>query len=455
MIPNIADDRRRTGRINAIARAIRVHLTILIVLENHVSEASASWTAAKRRRSCRRGYRVITADGSYTGISSGRSIGHGFRRRFWCVPATMGRMMIGMMMMVMAQLCRRSHLMVLIEMCIRIRRMNAWIVNVHQRVDGEIVLIGSQMIERIRACIQQWIRCKMIFWYEVRRQIESGLFFEVMLGIQHGVRHQFDRFDVHQFLFERQGAFHCLFFLTQSVLLLETTATPQVRSVVEHAVRIWVQCPVTALARLFIITRHFHKALVQTEIVTNGILPALLVVAIIRELFHNVLIDSIKRHLFVGWLLYGHRDQSNVRVWRFDDLLVLVRSEAIGSAWIRISWILVVGIMRWRSHCRSPSRVAALRIRVMPRERILIGKYCMHFHRFFLYCPNFSQNLKLEFSGSTSLETIDLSLVHANSVHYAKQTHCIFCFIKNSMLFCFYSKFHILWYTTPMFCVCA
>ena len=47
-----------------------------------------------------------------------------------------------------------------------------------------------------------------------------------------------------------------------SVFLLEPLPSPEEGPVVEHVVAVRVQCPVAALAGLFIITRHFHKAFV-------------------------------------------------------------------------------------------------------------------------------------------------------------------------------------------------
>ncbi len=58
------------------------------------------------------------------------------------------------------------------------------------------------------------------------------------------------------------------------------------------------------------------EALVEREIVSYGVLPALLVLGVVREVVHNELVDLTQRQLLVGRLGYGHGDQCNVRVRR-------------------------------------------------------------------------------------------------------------------------------------------
>ena len=48
-----------------------------------------------------------------------------------------------------------------------------------------------------------------------------------------------------------------------SVFLLEPLPSSEKGSIIEHIVAVGVQGPVASLARLLIITRHFHKAFVQ------------------------------------------------------------------------------------------------------------------------------------------------------------------------------------------------
>ena len=59
------------------------------------------------------------------------------------------------------------------------------------------------------------------------------------------------------------------------VLLFEPFPPPEKGSIIEHIVAVWIQGPVAALPRLFVIAGHFHKTLVQRKVVADGILPAL------------------------------------------------------------------------------------------------------------------------------------------------------------------------------------
>ncbi len=67
-------------------------------------------------------------------------------------------------------------------------------------------------------------------------------------------------------------------------------------------------------------SRNFHKALIETQIVSNGILPSLLIVPVVRKVLHDVLIDPVEGEAFLGTLSNGHHDESVVGVRR---LLVL------------------------------------------------------------------------------------------------------------------------------------
>ena len=49
---------------------------------------------------------------------------------------------------------------------------------------------------------------------------------------------------------------------------------------------------------------------------SDGVLPALLVLSVEREQFHDELIDLVQRAHLARRLLYRHRDQRNVRIRR-------------------------------------------------------------------------------------------------------------------------------------------
>ena len=63
--------------------------------------------------------------------------------------------------------------------------------------------------------------------------------------------------------------------IPQSILLFKAFPPPEERTIVEHVVAVRVEAPVAALARLLVVPRHLHEALVQREVVTDRVLPTL------------------------------------------------------------------------------------------------------------------------------------------------------------------------------------
>ena len=59
------------------------------------------------------------------------------------------------------------------------------------------------------------------------------------------------------------------------VFLLEPLPSPEKGSIVEHVVAVWVKAPVAALAWLLVVPRNLHEALVQRQVVSDGVLPTL------------------------------------------------------------------------------------------------------------------------------------------------------------------------------------
>lgn len=82
----------------------------------------------------------------------------------------------------------------------------------------------------------------------------------------------------------------------------------------------WVQCPVVALAWIIIRPGNLYKTFVEGEVVPDGILPALLVLPIVREVFHDVVVNATEGELSLWAGADSHHNQSVVRKWR---LLVL------------------------------------------------------------------------------------------------------------------------------------
>ena len=80
---------------------------------------------------------------------------------------------------------------------------------------------------------------------------------------------------------------------------LEALAAPQKAAVLEHVAAVGMQCPEAALAGLVGPPRDLDEAVVEGEVVAQAVLPALRVLAVVGEAFHDELIDVAQRqHLF-------------------------------------------------------------------------------------------------------------------------------------------------------------
>jgi len=85
-----------------------------------------------------------------------------------------------------------------------------------------------------------------------------------------------------------------------------------------------VQHPVVTLARIVVVTGHLDEALVEGEIVPDGILPTLLVVLVVGKMAHYVLVDAVQGEPLLRTLPDGHHDQRVVAVRRFLRLLLVL-----------------------------------------------------------------------------------------------------------------------------------
>lgn len=68
------------------------------------------------------------------------------------------------------------------------------------------------------------------------------------------------------------------------------------------------------LTWIILVTRNFLEAVVQGEVVPDGVLPARLALLIKREIVRHVLIDLAQRELFLVRVLDGHGDERGVGV---------------------------------------------------------------------------------------------------------------------------------------------
>lgn len=62
---------------------------------------------------------------------------------------------------------------------------------------------------------------------------------------------------------------------------------------------------------------YLNKTLIKTEIVSNGILPTLFVLPIVRKVPHDVLVDAIEGESFLGAVSDRHHYKSVIAVGRF------------------------------------------------------------------------------------------------------------------------------------------
>ena len=86
----------------------------------------------------------------------------------------------------------------------------------------------------------------------------------------------------------------------------------------------WVQGPVVAFAWVIVWPGHLDKTFIEGEVVPNGILPALLVLTIVREVLHDVVIDATQCQLPLWAGAYSHHNQGIVGERRFLVLGLLL-----------------------------------------------------------------------------------------------------------------------------------
>lgn len=89
------------------------------------------------------------------------------------------------------------------------------------------------------------------------------------------------------------------FSLSQSIFLLEASSPAQVAAVVKHVVAVRIERPVAAFARLLVISRHLDETLVQRQVVSDRVLPTLLVLAIVRKPAHIRISKPLKHRSII------------------------------------------------------------------------------------------------------------------------------------------------------------
>ena len=98
----------------------------------------------------------------------------------------------------------------------------------------------------------------------------------------------------------------------------EALGPPQEAAVAEHVPAPRVQRPVVPFAGAARGAGNLDEAVVEGEVVANGVLPALLVLLEVRKPSHDEGVDLVERHHAVGRALDGHGDEGDVGVGRLD-----------------------------------------------------------------------------------------------------------------------------------------
>ena len=94
---------------------------------------------------------------------------------------------------------------------------------------------------------------------------------------------------------------------------------------VEHDVVVGrVQCPVVSFTRIVVGSWYFHEALVQREIVSDCVLPALLVLVIVRKVFQDVVVYAAQCELSFRTGANCHYNQNVVGERRLLEFLLFL-----------------------------------------------------------------------------------------------------------------------------------
>lgn len=114
---------------------------------------------------------------------------------------------------------------------------------------------------------------------------------------------------------------------------LEALPSPQEAAVVEHVFRLRVHSPVVALARVARFAGDLDKAVVERQVVADGVLPRRELLPVIWEAVADEFADAAKREFFLWALQNGHCDKSYVRIRRLHQTaLGLVGGRSTGTA---------------------------------------------------------------------------------------------------------------------------
>lgn len=103
---------------------------------------------------------------------------------------------------------------------------------------------------------------------------------------------------------------------------LEALPTPQETTILKHIEGLRMKCPVRTLSWSIRPPWYFHETIVETEIVTQGILPALGILPVVREAIRDELVNLTEGQHLLGRAPDCHGCEGDVGIWWF---LVAIR----------------------------------------------------------------------------------------------------------------------------------
>lgn len=92
------------------------------------------------------------------------------------------------------------------------------------------------------------------------------------------------------------------------------------RATNEDVLAAGVQHPVAPLARVIVVTRYLYETLIKTQVVPDGVLPALSVLSVVGKGVHDEFVDAVEREPPLRALADGHHDERVITEGRFFHL---------------------------------------------------------------------------------------------------------------------------------------
>ncbi len=129
---------------------------------------------------------------------------------------------------------------------------------------------------------------------------------------------------------------------------LEAFPSPQKAAVVEHIFRLGVECPVVAFARVAGFPWNLDEAVVEGQVMANGVLPGRELLPVVREATADELADSAESQLLLRALEDGHGDEGDVGVGRLHQAVLGLALHGTGGALLSIPLGLsLAGALAW------------------------------------------------------------------------------------------------------------